>query len=183
MVNPLEGSLRDALSVIRKRRSPYMLAGGVAAIAYGSPYPTGDVDVAFPGRDTERVARGLEGLGYEREHQPGVLSMVKGIRTVDLLPGPSLGTDPKFDRRAFARRRRLELYGARVWMSAPEDLVVCALLRHKRTGSMKSLRHAEGVVRAGVVSLDRRYIEGWARKHGTAETWRNIARTTAGTGV
>lgn len=176
-MNPVEAALRDALSVIHKRRSPYMLAGGVAAIAYGSPYPTGDVDVAFlvPGRDTERVARGLEGLGYEREHQPGVISMVKGIRTVDLLPGPSLGADPAFDRRAFTRRRRLELYGARVWAATPDDLVVCALLRHKRTGSMKSLRHAEGVVRAGVVSLDRRYIEGWAKKHGTRETWRELS--------
>ncbi len=176
MVNPVEASLRDAVSVVRKRRSPYMLAGGIAAIAYGSPYPTGDVDIAFlvPGRDVERVARGLEGLGYGREHPPGLLSMVKGIRTVDLLPGASLGTDPAFDRLAHNRRRRLELYGMRVWAATPEDLVVCALLRFRRTGSAKSLRHAEGVVRGGVVGLDRKYIEGWARKHGTMEAWRRM---------
>lgn len=36
------------------------------------------------------------------------------------------------------------------------------------------VRHAQGVIQAGAVELDRGYIERWAGRHGVLGVWREI---------
>jgi hypothetical protein len=73
---------------------------------------------------------------------------------------------------AFSRRRRIEYAeGFFATFIAPEDVVVAKLLAHKKTGSDKHLRDAQGVLimQWGYLNLD--LIERACRASGVADTF------------
>jgi hypothetical protein len=161
----LEAFFNYVIGVLERLEIPYMVVGGFAAIAYGVPRSTVDVDIvvdmrmeqaqpfiaAFPDSDfyvsVESVRDSLA-----RRHPFNVIEMATAAK-VDLVPLPR----DVFTRMVFGRRQRIEyVEGHSATFIAPEDVIVAKLLAHKNTGSDKHLRDAQGVltVQWGDLNLD-----------------------------
>jgi hypothetical protein len=162
----LTGFLSRVLNVFESLDIPYMVVGGFAAIFYGEPRLTVDVDVvadiqpvhvpaflaAFSHPDYYLSAETVvEAVRLRRLF--GVIHSHTGAK-VDVIP---LTADP-FTQAAFARRQRLpyDRSGRTAWLISLEDIVVAKLRAWRQTGSEKHLRDARSILllQWGTVDLD-----------------------------
>ena len=160
----LAAFLTHVIGVLERLGIPYMVVGGFAAILYGEPRLTIDVDIvadmsvervgafvaAFPSPDYYANAESIRDA-LVRRSLFNVIQSSTGAK-VDLVPLP---TDP-FTRAAFARRQRLQ-YDARghtATFITAEDIVLAKLVAFQRTRSDKHLRDARGVLLMQWADLD-----------------------------
>jgi hypothetical protein len=174
-----------AVGVLESLEIPYMVVGGFAAIFYGEPRLTIDVDIivdmrlshirpfvaAFPILDYY-VSEGAIRDALQRRYPFNVIQPTTGAK-IDLVPLPR---DP-FSRAAFERRQRIEydVSGRSAAFITPEDVVVAKLIAFRETGSDKHLRDARGVLvtqwdrldmevvrrRARAARVDDRFEQAW----------------------
>lgn len=161
------------IAVLERLGIPYMVVGGFAAMFYGEPRLTIDVDIvvdmihehirslvaAFPIPDyyvSEEAVRD----SLSRRYPFNIIQPATGAK-VDLVPLPR---DP-FTRLAFQRRRRLvyDAAGHSATFITAEDIVVAKLIAHRETGSDKHLRDARGVLVMQWGELDLEAIRRSAR--------------------
>jgi hypothetical protein len=134
---------------MRKRRLRWYVFGAQAAVAYGRPRMTADVDVTVdPGRTgapalVEALSRAgfalRAALGEDFLREARLLPLVhrRTAMPVDVvLAGPGLHGE------FLARRRLVDIGGVRVPMISPEDLVVTKVL----AGRPKDLEDLRGVL-------------------------------------
>jgi hypothetical protein len=135
---------------------PYMVVGGFAAILYGEPRLTIDVDIvvdmkpehvtpfvsAFPIPDFYASEEGIRD-SLQRRYPFNVIQPTTGAK-VDLVPLPR----DRFTRLAFQRRQRMtyDEAGRSATFITREDIIVAKLVAHRETGSDKHLRDARGVL-------------------------------------
>jgi len=170
------------VSVLERLNIPYMVVGGFAAITYGEPRLTLDVDIvvdmqtrhvdsfiaAFPIPDYYVSREGiLDSL--TRRFPFNIIKPDTGAK-VDLVPLPSEPTT----RAAFARRRRVvydEINDRAADFAIAEDVFMAKLYAYRQTGSEKHLRDARGILvtQWGRLNLDS--LRQWARASGMEETW------------
>lgn len=127
------------LAVLNRHRVRYVVMGGFAAVAYGSPLPTADVDVT-PARDTDNLTRlsaaltelgarvRVEGVrgGLPFSHSAEslrdvtVLNLVTGLGELDLvmIPAGAAGYDELAQRALTVR-----LHDVDVPLAALSDLI------------------------------------------------------------
>ncbi len=164
------------VKVLESLNIPYMVVGGFAAIFYGEPRLTIDVDIvvdmkprhippfvaAFPIPDYYVSEEGIRD-SLERCYPFNVIQPTTGAK-VDLVPLPR---DP-FTRAAFERRQQMayDAAGHTASFIGPEDMVLAKLLAHRQTGSDKHLRDARGVVITQWDTLDMDEIRRRARPVG-----------------
>jgi len=144
------------VEALERLNIPYMVVGGFAAIFYGEPRLTLDVDIvadmqshhvsrfvqAFPISDYYVSEEGIRD-SLARRYPFNIIQPATGAK-VDIVPLPS---DP-FTLGAFERRQRLvydETDRSAVFI-APEDIVLAKLLAFRETGSEKHLRDVRGVL-------------------------------------
>jgi len=155
------------VDTLERLNIPYMVVGGFAAIFYGEPRLTLDVDIvadmqshhvikfvqAFPIPDYYASEEGIRDSLAHR-YPFNIIQPTTGAK-VDIVPLPS---DP-FTLGAFERRQRLvyDEAGHSAVFIAPEDIVLAKLLAFQKTGSEKHLRDARGVLvtRWGNLDLER----------------------------
>jgi len=144
------------VNVIESLEIPYMVVGGFAAIFYGQPRLTIDIDVvvdmklyhvepfvaSFPIPHYDASEEGIRD-SLERRYPFNVIEPTTGAK-VDLVPLPR---DP-FTQVAFDRRRRLtyDQQGHSAMFIAPEDIVVATLVAYANTESDKQLQDARSVL-------------------------------------
>ena len=180
--NELADLLGYVVSVLEQLDIPYMVVGGFAAITYGEPRLTLDVDIvvdmryghvdpfvaAFPIPDYYVSREGiLDSLA--RRYPFNVIQPHTGAK-VDLVP---LSEELRA-RVTFTRRQRIvydEVTARAAYFATAEDIVVAKLRAHQETGSEKHLRDARGIVvmQWGRLNLDD--VTRWARAAGVEETW------------
>jgi hypothetical protein len=167
------------IKVLENLGIPYMVVGGFAAIFYGEPRLTIDVDIvvdmepehikplvaAFPVPDYYVSEEGIRD-SLQQGYPFNVIQPATGAK-VDLVPLPR---DP-FTRSAFQRRQRLEFdeAGRSATFITPEDIIVAKLIAHRETGSDKHLRDARGVLVMQWGELDLEVIRRGARTNGVLE--------------
>ena len=167
------------IEVLENLGIPYMVVGGFAAIFYGEPRLTIDVDIvadmklehvrplvaAFPVPDYYVSEEGIRD-SLQRGYPFNVIQPATGAK-VDLVPLPR---DP-FTRSAFQRRQRLEFdeAGRSATFITPEDIIVAKLIAHRETGSDKHLRDARGVLVMQWGELNLGAIRRGARTNGVLE--------------
>ena len=172
----LRAFLTHVIGVLERLGIPYMVVGGFAAILYGEPRLTIDVDIvvdmrfehvrpfvaAFPIPDYYVGEEGIRD-SLLRRYPFNVIQPSTGAK-VDLVPLPA---DP-FTRAAFERRLRLEYdeAGHSATFVTAEDIVLAKLVAFQRTGSDKHLRDARGVLLMQWEQLDLEAIRAGAARIG-----------------
>jgi len=172
------------IEVLERLNIEYMVVGDFAAIFYGQPRLTIDVDIvvdmklhhmkpfvaAFPIPDYYVSENGVRD-SLQRRYPFNVIQPRTGAK-VDLVPLPR---DP-FTRAAFGRRQRLayDEAGHSGMFIAPEDIIVAKLVAHRETGSDKHLMDAQGVLVILWGELDLDLVRRRARAAGVMEQFERL---------
>lgn len=172
--NELRSFFSYVISVLERLNIPYMVVGGFAAIFYGEPRLTIDVDIvadlqlrhiepfvrAFPIPDYYVSEEGIRD-SLARRYPFNVIQPSTGAK-VDLVPLPH---DP-FTRLAFQRRKRLtfDSAGDKAYFITEEDIVIAKLIAFNETGSDKHMKDARGVLLLQWATIDLDEIRKGAQK-------------------
>jgi hypothetical protein len=159
-------------SIFESLEIPYYVTGGVAAIAYGEPRTTQDLDVvlSIQVESVGRLASTLESAGF---YVPGVDDIISGrMKTLQVTNMNSIAradlviaTEGEFEEIKFSRRQQYQLPdGTEVYLSSPEDLILNKLRWGKQADSQKQWRDVLGVLKVQAENLDFTYLIGWANR-------------------
>jgi hypothetical protein len=176
--------LRYLVEVLDGLGLPYMVGGSHAAMYYGEPRLTRDVDIVvaltldrlpnllhrFPAAhfyvDAEAARDAVETSG-----QFNIIHPDSGLK-IDVYVNP----DTPYDRARLARRHRLPLApGVDAYFARPEDVILYKLI-YARDGGELHLRDVIGIVRVSGPDLDERYLVEWADLLGVRALWERVRR-------
>lgn len=162
---------------------PYFVTGGMAAIAYGEPRYTSDLDVvadiplemvpgfvaafAFPEYYLE-VQTMLTAIRERRQFN--VLHPASGLKVDVIIP-----KDHEYDRLRMARAGCLPLTeNVQGRFASPEDVILKKLAFYQAGGSEKHLRDIASILLIRASLLDREYITDWASRLGVNGEWQLV---------
>jgi hypothetical protein len=158
----------------------YLLAGSFASNYYGIPRSTKDADFvvqlesgvgsAFAARLGEDFALGPQ-LSFETV--TGTYRQYIRHRKSSFEIELFMLSKDAHDQERFARRQEQVLFGRRIWLLSPEDVVV-SKLRWARNKDKDDVRDVMSVQQG---KLDWPYIETWCRQHGTLALMEEIRRS------
>lgn len=159
-------------SVFEEAGIPYYITGGVAAIAYGDPRTTRDVDIVIqiPQATVPDLQATLEQAGY---YVAGVDDVVAGrMKTIQITQIETisradlmLADDSAYARAQFSRRRQYSFPNENetaVYLASPEDIVISKLRWGLRSESEKQQRDVLAILKVQQGELDYQYIHYWA---------------------
>ncbi len=164
----LDEALGAILKLLQRRRTPYMVMGGLALSVWGRVRATQDIDLAIA-LDDEQEAHFLDDL--KRAHfLPATPRTVVGhrllvCRYLKSTKGLPIEVDLFFARglyqnRALGRAAEVSLGPRRLRVIAPEDLVLYKLLASRPI----DLLDIQAVLEEQRGRLDRRYLKYWAQQ-------------------
>ncbi|NOT08217.1 MAG: hypothetical protein HOP28_08425 [Gemmatimonadales bacterium] len=161
---------------------PYMATGAVAAVVYGEPRLTLDVDLvvrispaeagrfadAFPAEEfyvppIEAIER--EASRPEHGHF-NLLHLTSGLRGDIYL----VGSDP-LDAWGLKHRRREEVLGEPVWMAPAEYVIVRKLEYYKEGRSTKHLTDIRAMLRIRPDLIEMAVLEAFVAERGLGNEW------------
>ncbi len=150
----LLAALAEALSALRAR---WYLFGAQAAVIWGRPRLTADVDVTvrLDPEDPERLVRALSDRGFQLRVSLGD-DFVRRTRVLPFVHQPSgLPLDivlagPGLEELFLERAVEVTVEGVTVPVISPEDLIVAKIL----AGRPKDLEDVRGILRERLSSLD-----------------------------
>ncbi|MBN1975803.1 MAG: nucleotidyltransferase [Anaerolineae bacterium] len=159
MSDQLEAALRRAVEFLEARGYRYAVIGGIANQVWGEPRFTHDVDlkVLVPDLDYAAVRDAIRAAFPDpgRPHLPRnplvVAVNIEGV-VVDFLL-----TLPGYEEQIVTRASQRTIGDLRVWICAPEDLVV----QKAAAGRPKDWLDVEGVLIEQHGRLDLDYLEDW----------------------
>lgn len=164
----------------------YMLTGSVASGLQGEPRSTHDIDLvvslqreqidalvrAFPAPDYY-LDRGAVSDAVDRRSMFNLISNAEGDK-VDFW----MLTEDPFDRSRFARRLARQVFGFRLFVSAPEDTILAKLRWCRMSGgSEKQFVDALRVFELQHAVLDYEYIERFVRNLGVESLWKQLQKS------
>ena len=172
--------LHKVVDVFERLKIPYLVTGSVAAMAFGEPRLTNDIDIvagigekhvkdfvtAFPSEEfyvTEEIVR----EAIHRQGQFNIIHPASGIK-VDVI----MKQDTPFDNSRFGRAHRIypaESYQAN--FAAPEDVIIKKMEYYKAGGSEKHLRDIAGILKISGEIVDWDYITEWAKRLDLTGVW------------
>ena len=177
--------LEKVIKVFEGLRITYLVTGSVASMAYGEPRLTNDIDVVADISD-QHVAALLAAFPPDEFYisKEAIMEAIHGHGQFNVLhPGSGLKMDvilrqqTPFDDSRFARARRIspaESFDAS--FAAPEDVIIKKMEYYKGGGSEKHLRDIAGILKISRDTVDRGYINGWARRLGLTDIWAAIQK-------
>ncbi|MGL5065238.1 MAG: hypothetical protein ACRC62_35155 [Microcoleus sp.] len=152
----------------------YYITGGVAAIAYGEPRTTRDLDavIEIASSSIDSLVQALEEEGF---YVPGVedvrcgrmqtlgVTHIASISRADLV----IAGTGELERLKFDRRRAVEMpEGGMLYFASPEDVVLAKLVWGRGSQSEKQWRDVLGILKVQAESLDGGYLTEWAERLG-----------------
>jgi hypothetical protein len=172
--------LGKVVSVFERLGIPYLVTGSVAAMAFGEPRLTNDIDIVagieekhlrdfvteFPlgefyiSEETIREA-------IHHQGQFNIIHPASGIK-VDVI----IKQDTPFDNSRFGRMHRIypaESYQAN--FAAPEDVIIKKMEYYKAGSSEKHLRDIAGILKISGEMVDWDYITEWAKRLDLVDVW------------
>jgi hypothetical protein len=172
--------LEKIVDVLDRLRIQYLVTGSVAAMAYGEPRLTNDIDIvaavdyshipgflaAFP---PEQFYVSEDSIREAIRHQKqfNIIHPSSGLK-VDII----IRENTPFNESRFSRFRRIkpgESFEAN--FAAPEDIILMKMRYFKEGGSDKHLRDITGIMEISGSEVDRTYVKDWAGKLNLTEIW------------
>ena len=165
----------------------YLISGGVAAILYGEPRFTNDLDLvvflrqadiqrlmaAFPSPDfyfpPESVI--MAELAREKNGQFNVIHTGTGFKA-DIYP---TGRDD-FNAWAFRHARKMDFKGEAVMVAPPECVIVRKLEFFREGGSDKHLRDIRTMLKVSGEQINQSDLNEWVQRQGVDAEWRKVAQ-------
>jgi hypothetical protein len=161
----------------------YVVTGSVAAIFYGEPRLTHDVDfvVFLSDTDIEALAKVFPAADFylpppetisteARREQRGhfnIIHIETGFKADLYLTGRD-----ELNAWAFKLRRSVELEGETVVLAPPEYVMVRKLEYYREGGSEKHLRDIRSMLAVSGDQLDRSALNEWIQRRGLQTEWR-----------
>jgi hypothetical protein len=106
-------------------------------------------------------------------HVASVFNIIQprsGLKVDIIVPSPS-----DFNRSRFRRARRVRAGDDwDAWFASPEDAIIKKMEFYVAGGSEKHLRDIASVLKTSGESIDREYIEQWAKALGLTDIWHVI---------
>ena len=162
---------------------PYMVTGAVAAVVYGEPRLTRDIDlvVALRATQSRRFAAAWpdtafyvpppEAIQEETGRSSGghfnVAHHETAMRADVYLPGAD-----ELMRWGLERATAHDVDGEPVRFAPVEYVIVSKLRYFQMGGSERHLRDIAGILSVSAEAVERGEVEGWARRCGVMKEWR-----------
>ena len=164
---------------------PYIVVGSVAAMLYGEPRMTQDVDVAVlldeAGIDP-LLARFPESEGFYASPEAARAAVRHKSRFNILHPAGGkidvyVLVPNDHDRSQFARARKVELVpGVFGRANAPDDVILKKLEFIRESGHERHVRDIAGIIRVSGHQLDWAYLDSWAERLNVRDQWNEAER-------
>lgn len=185
MQNPEMTTLRKVIQRLDGAGIPYMLTGSMALNFYGQPRATNDFDIVIEIQQSNvnQIVGLFQGEFYisasaveEAVSRPGLFNMIDNetIFKVDMIVKKK---DP-YARVQFDRRLIKEFDGLKMYVIAPEDLILAKLEWSKESLSEMQERDIKNLLRLLKDTLDSAYLEKWATQLGCLERFKEIYAST-----
>jgi hypothetical protein len=164
---------------------PYMVTGSVASTYYGVPRATHDIDfvvqLAPAHLEALSAAFPAPAFHFDIDAAQEAVRSSQMFNIIDVQGGDKLDmwmlTSSPFDRSRFSRRREVTLGGVRIFLPAPEDVVLAKLAWAKLAGgSEKQIGDAAGVFEVQAGTLDMRYLHEWVTQLDLGPYWEQLQR-------
>lgn len=181
--------LRYVTGLLEKLGLRYFVTGSVAAMFFGEPRFTNDIDIVvdlkperiqefcseFPQTDfyvsEEAVRRAVK-----QHSQFNILHPASGLKVDIMIPSAS-----PFNSVRFLRATRIKPepdYDA--VFSSPEDIILKKMEYYREGGSDKHLRDIAGILKISADLIDHTYIADWADRLELSEIWDDVLRRVDG---
>ena len=160
----------------------YIISGSVAAILYGEPRMTHDVDFVVS-LSSDNIRRLSEAFSAPSFYLPPVEVMAIEVARpewghfiiINLDTGfkADFYTSGRDDLHAWAFRhaRRLEYLGERMSVAPPEYVIIRKLEYFREGGSEKHLRDIRAMVEVSRDLIDRKILDDWVREKRVEAEW------------
>lgn len=173
----------DVLRIVSERlgaaQIPYMLTGSYALAFYTTPRMTRDLDlvISLGEDDIVAIVKVFESDFYVdvdavrsavlSQRQFNLMHLKSGIK-VDLI----IRKAAEYRQVEFARRKEANFAGVKTWIVTREDLILSKLVWSKDSGSELQQRDVRALMDD---SVDRAYVQQWARRLGVDTLLRTLA--------
>jgi hypothetical protein len=174
----------DVLKLVCRRlddaKIPYMLTGSLAANFYAAPRMTRDIDIVIEifEADIGKFFQAFQedfyidqsSIADAIEHQ-SMFNIIhnNSVLKIDFL----IRKDLPYRSAEFQRRRQINLDDMKVWIVAPEDLVISKLFWSKDSLSDFQLRDVKNIL-VSTKNLDELYIEKWVETLGLDHVYAKV---------
>lgn len=181
----VEDLLQQVCNRIHATGGEYVIVGGIAVLAYGTPRTTMDADIIIQ-MDNEALESFIDAMAENeffasiddataalREHLHFTIEHKGTLFRLDLK-----GVYNEMDRRTIDRRRKVVFRGTSLYLESPEDLIANKLV----FGSPQDLRDAESVYLRQRGLLDLEYLEFACTQNGVGHKWHHLCQKLDGEG-
>jgi len=166
----------------------YMLTGSVAAMLYGEPRVTHDVDVVVD-LSPRAARRFAAAFPIERFYCPPEEVIVQEASRrqrghFNLIAHDTgfkadvyLANEDPLHGAALERRRRVMLGDEPVWVAPPEYVILRKLEFYREGRSEKHVRDIQAMLRVSDELIDRRWLDAWLQKMRLVPEWELVLQS------
>lgn len=171
--------LRELILALEELRIPYALGGSIAAIAYGEPRTTLDIDVVadLVAEDVERLKTRFPEPEFFLDAKAALEAVIERAQFNIIHISSAMKIDvfvPSDDvaRSQIYRSRRFSvLPGLAAEVSPPEELIVKKMVYYREGGSERHLRDVASMLSVSDDLIDRQRIQDLTERLGLEEVW------------
>lgn len=181
----MEDFLKKCIRMLEDCGIDYVIVGGIAAIYYGEPRSTADVDVILRiSEEDEEVIEsfvrcverhGFEILGGKKE----IITALREKSHFSIFQKneafwiDAQGVYTRLNELAFEGRRRMKIFGVEGWLQGPEDLIIAKLTYYLSNRDEKDVM---AILSNSMHLINRDRLERLALEFKVLERLRSIAR-------
>ncbi len=144
-----ENFIKKAIRALNESKLRYAIIGGIAAIFYGRPRTTLDLDIVIllKKEKIEDLCKSLMKHGFEVEKKDIEEAFQKKIHTSIFFKGSPYRIDLKgvyssLDKASISKRKKVKIFGEKAWIERAEDVIVAKLVY----GSEQDLNDAKAIL-------------------------------------
>lgn len=179
--------LQKAADFFERIGAQYRIVGSMASMAYSEPRFTNDIDILvdlrvnqveeiereFPAPDFYVSPDAVKAAIVDRR-QFNIIHVSSGMK-LDVIQCKAT----EFGALDISMGKRLKSDGVyEAWFGAAENIILMKLRYYQEGGSEKHLRDISSILKVQGASIDRLYIEHWARRLGVISEWTMVCEQT-----